>query len=256
MAIRSRKRGTAYPHSPDSSIFWLFFRIKLYLLHHKITILVILNANTANNQVHKNLGMLKFNTDRLRVLRKSKHMTAAELAAHMGTSPAQIHRLEKGLRRLTVDALLQYCDALGVSVAQLFSANTWVPITGVIDSDFEIQPIPADSEDKTLMPPITTEIGSTAALRWAASRRFQPMLDHIVFYQRHNKVPDVAWNKRCLVTRMDGSQCLGWPIKDNDKTHIDVGDGPAEFNVEIASASPVIAVMPPFAIQALEIPEA
>ena len=200
--------------------------------------------------------MPKFDHNQLRVLRNTKNLTAAELARRMGTSPAQIHRLEKGLRRLTVESLIDYCDAVGVTPGSLFTSNVWVPITGVIDSEFEIQPLPPTSADKTLAPPITKDLSSVAALRWAASRRFQPMRDHIVFYQRTNEggVPDIAWNKRCLVMRKDGSQCLGWPIKDGTKAHIDVGDGPAEFNVEIVWASPVIAVMPPFAIEELQAP--
>ena len=199
--------------------------------------------------------MAKFDPAQLRALRQSKHITAVELAKRMATSPAQIHRLEKGLRRLTVDALLEYCSALDVEPGTLLSANVWVPITGLIDSEFEVQPVAADVKEQTLAPPICSDMSVVAALRWAARKRFQPMHDHVVFYQNYPaELPEIAWNKRCLVTRADGSQCLGWPIKDQNRAHIDVGDGPAEFNVAIKAASPVIAVMPPFAIQALNAP--
>lgn len=199
--------------------------------------------------------MLKFDPERLRNFRANQNVTAVDLAKRMGVSPAQIHRLEKGTRRLTVEALIEYCKALEVSVGQLFAPNVWVPITGVIDSDFEIQPIPPDTPDRTLAPPLTADMSNIAAIRWAASRRFEPMRNHIVFYRRHEEgIPEYAWNKRCLVMRKDGSQCLGWPIEKNGSVHIDVGDGPVEFDVDIIWASPAIAVMPPFAIEALQPP--
>ena len=200
--------------------------------------------------------MTTFDPSQLRTLREQQKVRASEMARRMQTSPAQIHRLETGQRRLTVDALIQYCAALGVNPGNLFTPNTWVPITGVIDSDFEIQPLPPDSPHQTLAPPLTRDMSSVGALRWAAIRRFQPMRDHVVFYRRFEPgVPDFAWNKRCLVMREDGTQCLGWPIKTGNTVHFDVGDGgPVEFDVGIVWASPVIAVMPPFAIEDLQMP--
>lgn len=200
--------------------------------------------------------MSKFDPSQLSALRRSKNVTAAELARRMGTSPAQIHRLEKGLRRLTVDTLISYCTALSVSMGNLFAPNEWVPVTGVIDADFEIQPLPPNSPDRTLAPMLTTDMTGVGALRWAAGRRFQAMLDHVVFYKRNVEgVPDYAWNKRCLIIRGDGRQCLGWPIKTNNNIHIDFSNGPHEFDVEITWASPVIAVMAPFAIDELQAPD-
>ncbi|CAN0568318.1 unnamed protein product, partial [Laminaria digitata] len=191
--------------------------------------------------------MTNFEPEKLRALRKAKQITAAELARRMNTSPAQVHRLEKGLRRLTVDALINYCDALDINLGSLFASNVWVPVTGVIDSDFEVHPLTPHNDNRTLAPLLTPERGTIAALRWAASRRFQPMRDHIVFYERKNDSDlEIPWNKRCLVEREGGSQCLGFPIRTEDSAHIDFGSGPVEFDVSIRQAWPVIAVMPPF----------
>lgn len=200
--------------------------------------------------------MQRFDPTQLRSLRKAQGITAVELARRLGTSPAQVHRLEKGLRRLTVDALISYCAALGADVGSLFRADVRVPITGTIDSEFQVQSLPPGSVDETPAPPLSSDMSSVAALRWAASRRFQPMLDHLVFYTTSPiaGVPELPWNKRCLIERSDGSRCLGWPIRDQDRAHIDVGNGPVEFSVEIARAWPVIAVMPPFAIDELKLP--
>ncbi len=195
-----------------------------------------------------------FDPAQLRFLRKSKKVTAVELARRMGVSPAQVHRLEKGLRRLTVDNLLSYCAALGVSASNLLVAEIQVPLSGIIDSDFQVQPLPEAAAARTVAPPLSTDMSTVYALRWAASRRFAPMRDHLVYYRQltTDRVPEIAWNKRCLVVREDGSRCLGWPVKHDTGAHIDVGSGPVEFDVKIAWAAPVIAVMPPHAVEELE----
>lgn len=194
-----------------------------------------------------------FDPGALRAIRKNKGVTAVALARRMGTSPAQLHRLERGQRRLTVDALLAYCAALEINPGSLLEATVTVPVTGIIDSDFEVQPPPGNGDLTTVAPPLSADMSSVFALRWAASRRFQPMRDHLVFYRQLSTeaVPEIAWNKRCLVVRADGSRCLGWPIRDDARAHIDVGNGPVEFSVQIAWAAPVIAVMPPHAVKEL-----
>ena len=199
---------------------------------------------------------MEFEPAQLKIQRSLKNMTASEVAKRMGVSPAQINRLEKGERRLTVDTLIAYCNAIDISVGKLFTPNVWVPIAGVVDSDFEIQPLPPSAPGQVLAPPLMNDMSEVAAVRWAASRRFAPMRDHTVFFNRHQDgVPDFAWNKRCVIMRNDGSQCLGWPIEQNGSVHIDVGDGPVEFNVDVAWASPVMAVIPPFAIANLQPPD-
>lgn len=168
----------------------------------------------------------------------------------MAISPAQVHRLENGQRRLSVDALVSYCRAIGVEPGSLFGHTPDVPITGVIDSDFEIQPVPPDTPQTTPAPTLALDMKLVAALRWAAGRRFQPMHNHLVFYRTHDDgIPEGAWDKRCLILRSDGRRYLGWPKKTGNRAHIDFGSGPVEFNVSITWASPVIAVMPPFAVE-------
>ena len=200
--------------------------------------------------------MKSFDPSLLKANRLRLQISATDVAKRLGVSPAQVHRIENGDRRLTVDTLLGYCDAIGISVGQLFAPNVWVPITGVIDSEFEIQALPPEAPNEILSPPLMDNMSRVAAVRWAASRRFAPMKDHAVFYERHNLgVPDFAWGKRCVIVRGDDSQCLGWPIQQSGSVHIDVGNGPVDFDVDITWASPVIAVIPPFAIAALLPPE-
>jgi transcriptional regulator with XRE-family HTH domain len=199
--------------------------------------------------------MQNFDPGQLRTNRLRQEISATEVARRMMVSPAQIHRLENGDRRLTVDTLILYCDAIHISVGQLFAPNVMVPVTGVIDSDFEIQPLPPNAPDQILAPPLMEDMSQVASVRWAASRRFAPMRDHAVFYDRHeNGIPEFAWDKRCVILRRNGSQCLGWPTQQNGSVHINFGEGPVDFDVDVVWASPVIAVMPPFAIAGLQLP--
>lgn len=196
--------------------------------------------------------MSKFDPKQLKQLRIRKKITASALAKHMEVSPAQVHRLENGDRRLTVDAMFSYCDALGIPPGQLLSPNSWVPILGAIQSDFEVRTITLDSDERTLAPPLTDNMDTLAAIRWEPAKRFAPMRDHLAFYNEHNEgIPQRAWNQRCLITREDGTRCLGWPIKQGNKVHIDTSDGQVEFEAEIRWASPIVSVMSPWAIEQL-----
>lgn len=57
--------------------------------------------------------------NRIREIRKSKGVSAEELAARVGTSPTQVRRLETGSRKLTVEWMRSIAEALGVHPAEL-----------------------------------------------------------------------------------------------------------------------------------------
>lgn len=201
--------------------------------------------------------MQTFDPKRLRQLRIGKQITASSLAKRMGVSPAQVHRLENGDRRLTVDAMLAYCQGLGLTPGQLLTPNAWVPIVGAIQSDFEVLPIRPDSPTRCLAPPLCDRMDELVALRWEPAKRFAPMRDHLAFFVQHDEeLPERAWNQRCLISRADGTQCVGWPIKQGNKTHIDTSDGHVEFDAQIRWASPILSVMPPWAVENLQPPAA
>ncbi|MEM9574255.1 MAG: hypothetical protein AAF870_03380 [Pseudomonadota bacterium] len=58
-----------------------------------------------------------------------------------------------------------------------------------------------------------------------------------------------------MIARADGSQCIGWPIRKANSTHIDNPNATVEFNVDIVWASPVIAVVAPWVMEDLEPPD-
>ena len=56
----------------------------------------------------------------LKRLRLKQGITMKALAERLGTSTTQVHRLENGLRRLTVTMLFEFCEALNARPADLF----------------------------------------------------------------------------------------------------------------------------------------
>ncbi|MGI9327575.1 MAG: helix-turn-helix domain-containing protein [Pseudomonadales bacterium] len=195
-----------------------------------------------------------FNPQKLRWLRESKSVPMKQMADQLGVSAAQVHRLETGQRRLTVDMLLRYCRVLRSDPSQLLSTPARVPVIGLVDSEHEIQPVSQAEWQFTPAPFLVADMEHVAAMRWEPTTgRFGPMRGHLLFvYRNVVGVSNLAWGKRCLIERGDGSQRLGWPIREGSATHIDGVEGRAEFNVDIAWATPLLAVVPPFVIQRLE----
>ncbi len=191
--------------------------------------------------------MVKFDANKLKELRVQKGVSVAEIAQKLGVSVQQAHRLEKGERRLSVDALLAFCETLEVDIGYLFSQSTEVPITGIINELYEVLARPPDSPHKIKIPALVPNGENLAAVRWLASGNISRISGHLAFYYVHHKgIPDNAWNNRCLIVRQDGSQCIGWLVTQDGVTHIDNPDGRTQFNIDVAWASPILAVAPPF----------
>jgi transcriptional regulator with XRE-family HTH domain len=57
--------------------------------------------------------------NRIREIREARNMSQEQLAKKMDTSGAQIDRLEKGQRKLTLEWILRLCAALDVSADEL-----------------------------------------------------------------------------------------------------------------------------------------
>ena len=85
--------------------------------------------------------METFNPSQLKELRLKQGITITALAKRLGTSTTQVHRLENGLRRLTVTTLFEFCDALNSTPADLFEFSGSVPVTGVVDDSYEVLPL-------------------------------------------------------------------------------------------------------------------
>ena len=201
--------------------------------------------------------MTKFDPAVLAALRKDRGLTLTSMAKKLQQSPAQIHRLENGQRRVTVDLLLRYCDALGIEIGQLFEKDLMVPIIGVINAEYEVLPLPPNTPYQTRAPRLVPDPERLAAIRWEPAKRFSQMHGHLCFfYADVEGIPDAAWNQRCVIRRRNGTQRTGWPVREGDQMHIDNTGGAVEFNVDIAWASPILAVFAPITLDPSVLPPA
>jgi transcriptional regulator with XRE-family HTH domain len=197
--------------------------------------------------------METFEPTLLKRLRLQQGITITALAERLGTSTTQVHRLENGLRRLTVTMLFQFCEALNSSPADLFEFSGSVPVTGIVDDSYEVLPLTPSSSKQVVSPRLVQDMQNVAALGWEPKNRLLPMHGHYMFYYAHNDgVPEHAWGNRCLLLLQDGRQRVGWPIRDAESFHIDNHEGRTEFNVELIWASPILAVVPPFLVSRLK----
>ena len=197
--------------------------------------------------------MEMFEPTLLKRLRLQQGLTITALAERLGTSTTQVHRLENGLRRLTVTMLFQFCEALNSSPADLFEFSGSVPVTGIVDDSYEVLPLTPSSSKQVVSPRLVQDMQNVAALGWEPKNRLMPMHGHYMFYYAHNDgVPEHAWGNRCLLLLQDGRQRVGWPIRDAESFHIDNHEGRTEFNVELIWASPILAVVPPFLVSRLK----
>ena len=113
------------------------------------------------------------NLDLLRSTRLARRLTLQQVADDVGVSSAQIQRLEKGERHMTMDMLEAYCRVLRLDPLRIFSSDVHVPIIGVVDFRSSILPLPAGSPVTTSVPPIVPDARRLAAVRWEARHRFE-----------------------------------------------------------------------------------
>lgn len=178
--------------------------------------------------------------------RKARGLTLTKLGERIGLSAPQVQRLEAGKRRLTLDVVYAYCEALDLDIASLLEGEILIPVIGVIDSDSNVLPMPPNSPHQVRAPRIVPDPHNLAAVRWEPSGRFELMRGHHVFFRRDVEgiSPD-AINHRSLIRLGDGSQRIGWVIQRGNQRHVDDVTSTVLFDVDIVWASKILAVMPP-----------
>lgn len=191
--------------------------------------------------------MATLNLTMLRETRLRRGLTLQEVADRIGTSPAQIQRLEKGRRHMTMAMLEAYCAVLGLDPLQVFGAGAvTVPVIGVVDFRSNVLPLPAGSPVLVQVPPIVFDAHRLAAVRWEARDRFELLTGSLmVFYADVDGISPAAWNRRSVIRRSDGTQRTGWLYRQDGQTHVNDVVGPVEFNVQIEWASPILGTINP-----------
>lgn len=197
-------------------------------------------------RVESGLAGVSLEPNALRAMRLRRKLTLKQVAARIGVNPAQVQRLEKGDRRMTVDILAAYCKALRVSPIELLRGEVEVPIVGVVDEHSNILPLPAGTPEWTRAPYLVDEPQRLAAVRWEARDRLELMNGTLEFFFADvTAIPANAWNNRCVLRKRDGTQRMGWLFRKDGQTHVNDNLGGVEFNLDVEWASPVLAQLSP-----------
>lgn len=184
--------------------------------------------------------------ERIRELRKQRGLTLQELGDLCGLSVQQVHRLERGHRRLTVEILEKLCDGLRVDMFALVRGAEQVPVLGVLDQDFLIHPVPPNSEVTVPAPYLGVDPKRLGAYRWQPQTRIANMEGQRVYFCRDVEgIDPAAWGHRSIVTLEDGSQRMGWLIQQNGHIHLGQTQGIVDLNITPVWASKVLGVLPP-----------
>ncbi len=84
--------------------------------------------------------------DRLKKLRKQKHITQSQLAERIGVTKAMVSAYETGMRSPSHDIFVRIARDMGVSTDYLYglTENRVIDVTGVPDKQVEILAILVD----------------------------------------------------------------------------------------------------------------
>ena len=182
----------------------------------------------------------------LRQIRLQRRMTLKQVGARVGLNAAQIQRLEKGERRLTIDLLAAWCDALRIDAVELLRGEVRVPVIGVVDAQSNILPLPAGSAEWTRVPYLVPDPARLAAVRWENRDRFELMNGSLEFFYADTPgIASNAWDRRCIMRRADGTQRRGWLLRRDGQVHVSDNAGSVEFNLQVEWASPILAMLAP-----------
>lgn len=96
-------------------------------------------------------------------IRRLKRMTLAEVAEAAGTTKAQIQKLEKGDRRLTLDRMERIARALGVSVVYLIPCGSSNPGSQKVDDKISSMLNMLSDKDKKMLRQVAEGLFSRAS---------------------------------------------------------------------------------------------
>ena len=184
--------------------------------------------------------------ERIREIRKQRGLTLQDLGEVCGMSVQQVHRLERGHRRLTVEMLEKLCYGLRVDMFALVRCAEQVPVLGIMDHDFTVHPLPPNAEVTVPAPYLGVDPKRLGAYRWHPRTRIANMEGQRIYFCRDVEgiAPD-AWGHRSIITLADGTQRMGWLVEQDGHVHIGQTGGISELNITPVWASKVLGVLPP-----------
>lgn len=181
----------------------------------------------------------------LKELRQSKKLSLAAAAELIGTSDAQLHRLENGVRRMTMGWAKRIAQGYGVNISEVLGLDSFtsqVPVVAYVGAGTEVFKFgETEAVDYVDAPPGTQEDTIEAAIVRGDSMYPAYRDRDILYYKRHFGEIDDLVGKECVIRLTDNRQYIKTVMKGTKKglyTLISYNAVPV-LDVKISWAAPV-----------------
>ena len=169
---------------------------------------------------------------RIKEWRKRRGVTLEQLADQLGSSPAQISRLENGRRRINADWLSSLAAALGCRVVDLIDDEAGIPIVGRVGAGatvYSIDDYPLGQGPRMARCPLGLDPSNTVAVEVEGDSMLPIDNGWLLFYSRdYDGVPSECLGQLCVVqVADDGPQYV---------KRVKPGRGASRFNLYSTNA--------------------
>jgi transcriptional regulator with XRE-family HTH domain len=205
-------------------------------------------SKTDQDDEDEDLGVLP---NRIKALRKERHMTVEQLAERAGYSTGHVSNIENHKRGFTPRSLKKIAAVLGVKPAEILDAsNAWqkVPVFGIIGDRGVFKPA---GEGATAPPPqvkVPLALGEVLALQIAGPSLYPRYEDGaIIIYPKTPGRADTYIGQECFVVLSDGVSMIRRVDRGSGDDHytLTFHNQPPLINVEVVTCRPILLVLPP-----------
>jgi phage repressor protein C with HTH and peptisase S24 domain len=188
---------------------------------------------------------------RLKEFRKKQGLSLAKLAAAVGTSTPQIHKLEREERRMTFDWARRLAPALQIEPEDLMRVEHRIQVVGRVGAGAQVLPIDDHAKGDGLYDvecPRGLDPKNTVAVE-VVGDSMEPAVQEgwVLFYDRSPEpTPSAVVGRLCVVQVEDG-RVLVKQIKrgpDQGRFNLISANAPMIENVALDWAAPVKAMLP------------
>jgi transcriptional regulator with XRE-family HTH domain len=196
----------------------------------------------------EDLGVLP---NRIKALRKERHMTVEQLAERAGYTTGHVSNVENHKRGFTTRSLKAIAAVLGVKPAELLdTSNAWqmVPIFGLIGDKGIFRPA---GETPTSSPPqvrVPLALGEVVALRIDGQSLYPRYEDGaVLLYPKTPVSVDECLGEECFVVLSDGVSMIRRVDRGSDDDHytLTFHNQTPLINVEIVTCRSALMALPP-----------
>jgi DNA-binding transcriptional regulator YiaG len=196
----------------------------------------------------EDLGVLP---NRIKALRKERHMTVEQLAERAGYSTGHVSNIENHKRGFTPRSLKMIATVLGVKPAELLdTSNAWqtIPIFGMIGDKGIFRPA---GDTPTSSPPsikVPLALGEVLALQVDGQSLYPRYEDGaVIIYPKRAMNVDDCVGEECFVVLSDGVSMIRRVDRGSDDEHhtLTFHNQIPLINVEIVTCRSALLALPP-----------